>query len=293
MKVLVTGAGGFSGAEITRALLMQGHRVIAVCGSSRGRLTAEAEKLGDITVISGDLAANLPLPAADAVVHAAARSPAPGVTADKMVRDNILATRRLIEHAKTHRVGKLLFLSSLSVYGRIETPVVDEKTAVRDPETYGLSKLVCEKLLAEAGGFSGLAIRLPGVLGRDSVRHWLTGVLQAAREGREIVIYNPDAPFNNAVHVADLGRFVGELLRRDWRGFDAVTIGAAGHTTVRNAVKMIVAAFGDRSTIREEHLSRQSFSVSSARATSLYGYDPMEIEAMLRRFAAENPASNA
>jgi nucleoside-diphosphate-sugar epimerase len=215
------------------------------------------------------------------------------VSTDKMVADNILATRRLIEHAKGHRIGKVLFLSSLSVYGRIEAPVVDEKTQVLDPEPYGLSKLICERLLAEASGISGLAIRLPGVLGRNSVRNWLTGVLHAARDGREIVIYNPDAPFNNAVHVADLSRFVVELLRRDWQGFDAVTIGAAGHTTVRSAVKIIVGALGDQSAIREERFSRQSFSVSSERASRLYGYDPMEIEAMLRRFAAENAASNA
>src|SRR5579859_1689944 len=131
MHVLVTGAGGFSGSEITRALLGRGHRVTACIGNSRGRLTKEIEVSGQVDIISGDLAGDLNFPEKiDAIVHAAARSPEPGVTIDALVKDNVIATRRLARYARSVNVKRFVYLSSLSVYGRIETPVASEATLV-------------------------------------------------------------------------------------------------------------------------------------------------------------------
>src|SRR5262245_24274408 len=119
LRVLVTGASGFTGAEVTRALLGRGAQVIACVGSGVGRL-AGAEALPGLRVIQGDLAGDLALPSqVDAVVHAAARSPAPGVSVDDMVRDNVFATRKLVEHAKSCGVRAFVYLSSLSVCGSI------------------------------------------------------------------------------------------------------------------------------------------------------------------------------
>src|SRR5207248_1320682 len=96
---------------------------------------------------------------------------------------------------------------------RVEDPVVDETTPITDPDIYGLTKLIGEKLVGDpTATFRSIAIRLPGVVGPGSVRNWLTNVVAAAKEGREIDIYNPTASFNNAIHVADLARFVANLL---------------------------------------------------------------------------------
>ena len=290
MHVLVTGAGGFSGSHLVEGLLAQGHRVTAVVGSRRGRLREDAQRPGEVKVLYGDLAGDLALPdQIDAVIHAAARSPAPGVNAARIVHDNIVATQRLIQESKRSGARLFVFLSSLSVHGRIERTVVDENTPIVDPDVYGLTKRVGEELLAaEADTLRSLSIRLPGVLGRGSVRNWLTGVLATARLGREIAVYNPDAPFNNAVHIDDLVAFVLGLLSRKWDGADAVALAAGGQITVRQAVQSIVNAFGARSTLRVVESGKSSFLVSSARARERYGYAPMEIGDTVERFAAES-----
>jgi UDP-glucose 4-epimerase len=293
MHVLVTGAGGFSGAEVALGLLARGHQVTAVVRSGRGRLPENAAGLGDLMVITGDLATDLALPAKiDAIVHAAGRSPGPGVTAEDLIRDNVVATERLVRHARNSGVRTFILFSSLSVYGRIESPVVDEATPVREPEAYGQAKHQAEELVAaNDNSFSSLALRLPGIIGRGSVRNWLTQVLASARAGREIGVVNPDTPFNNAVHVSDLTRFVARLLERDWKGSDAITLGAAGEIAAGEAVRILADAFGGRSRIRQEVSPTRGFAVSSVRARERYGYEPMEIGAMLRQFAAENADS--
>ncbi len=293
MHVLVTGAGGFSGAEVALGLLADGHRVTAVVRSGRGRLPEDAGRAGDLQVIAGDLSADLTLPAKiDAIVHAAGRSPGSGATADDLTRDNVRSTSRLVRHARDSGVRKFILFSTLSIYGRIETPVVDENTPVREPDIYGRAKHEAEELVAaKENTFSSLALRLPGIIGRGSVRNWLTGVLAAAREGREITVFNPGTPFNNAVHVADLTRFTVRLLEQDWTGADAVTLGASGQIPVGDAVQLLVDAFGGRSRIRPELSPMPGFVVSSVRAREHYGYDAMDIKAMLLQFAAENANS--
>jgi UDP-glucose 4-epimerase len=290
MHLLVTGAGGFVGAEMVLALLARGHRITAAVGSGRGRLPQNAERLGVLKIVSGDLSIDMRLPdSIDAVVHAAARSIWPGVTVAAMVRDNVGATARLISHARRSGVKRFIFLSSLSVYGKISVSVVDEATPIIDPDAYGLTKRLGEEMLKDAAdSFPSLSMRLPGVIGRGSVRNWLTSVMEAARAGREITVFNPDAPFNNAVHVADLGEFVCNLLERERTGADIVTLGAAGQASIREVVQSLCDSFGGQSRLRIETATKPGFVVSSDRANKFYGYGPMDIAEMLMRFAAEN-----
>ncbi len=289
MRVVVTGAGGFSGSHIVPALLGRGHDVTAVVRTSRGRLTPAVEAHPRLTLVSGDLSGALALPSsADAIVHTAASSPAPGITDADMERDNVGGTSALIDYARSAGARTFIYLSSLSIYGEIAGPVVDEATPIVQPDVYGETKHRGELLLRQAP-FRSLSIRLPGVLGPHSVRNWLTGVLAKAKAGEDIAIYHPDAPYNNAIHVADLADLtVRALEAAQWTGHDSVTVGAAGMTTVRKAVDIVIRGVGSQSRIEVRPPRQPFFTISSERAQRVYGYTPMEIEALLRRFVAEN-----
>jgi nucleoside-diphosphate-sugar epimerase len=289
MHVLITGAGGFTGSHLVAALLARGHSVTAVCGRSFGRLDPGLHRGAKLTVIRGDLADDIQLPEKlDAIVHAAARSPVPGITTGDLVRDNVTATARLVAHAWASGAQTFIYLSSLSVNGLIPGPLVDELTPIHDPDAYGMSKYLGELIVREEPSLRSLSLRLPGVIGPGSVRNWLTSVLTAAKEGRPITLFNGDAPFNNAVHVKDLGAFVGGLLDLGWSGHDVVTLGAAGTTTTRGAVDILVQATGARSAVSTEMSRRPPYVISIERARTRYGYAPMQIETMLQAFALEN-----
>lgn len=246
-----------------------------------------------MTVLQGDLAGEMVLPhGIDAIVYAAARSPGPGVGAADFVRDNALATLRVARHARQAGAAKLIYFSSLSVFGRIVVDTVDEHTPIIDPDAYGASKWLGEQVLAEeAERFSSICLRLPGVVGPASVRNWLSTVLAKARAGEPIEYYNPDARFNNAVHVDDLAAFVSALLDRDWCGFDVLTLGAGGETTVGEVVKTLVAATGGRSPLRVLDVVRPAFVISSRKAIERYDYRPLAIGEMMARFVRDDQHS--
>jgi nucleoside-diphosphate-sugar epimerase len=239
-----------------------------------------------LRVLQGDLAGDLVLPdELDAIVHVAATSPAPGIGAADFVRDNALATLRLAQHGRRTGARKFIYFSSLSVFGRITGDCVDESTPITDPDPYGATKLIGEQLLAdEAERFSSIALRLPGVIGPQSVRNWLSTVLTKAQAGEAIELYNPGARFNNAVYINDLAEFVATLLGHDWRGFDVLTLGAAGESTIGDIVEAIVAGTGGRSTVRILDVERPAFIISSRKAIDRYGYRPRSIDDMVARF---------
>jgi nucleoside-diphosphate-sugar epimerase len=99
--------------------------------------------------------------------------------------------------------------------------------------------------------------------------------------------FHLDAPFNNAAHVADIAALVSRVLERPWTGFDAIVVGARGHISVREAITRVAKGLRVEARIVEVAAAKPSFTLSSERAISRWGYDPMEIGAMIDRYAED------
>lgn len=289
MRVLVTGVSGFSGSTLARRLASGGHDVVGTYRRdtdflARLRDVVRLELVRTDLIDAGKLAGPF-----DTIVHSAATSPGPGVDVATLVRDNIDASFALIEAARRWGVGRFIFFSSLSYFGRIEQDVADEATPVHDPDAYGASKLIVEQQLAElAGTFSSLALRLPGIVGRGAHRHWLASVASRLRAGEPIRAFHLDRPFNNAAHIDDIAALVLTVLAREpWGGFDAAVLGAAGSLTVRESIERLALALGERARIEETAPTNTSFTLSSAHAIARFGYQPSEIGALIDRYGRE------
>src|SRR5207253_1500272 len=90
---------------------------------------------------------------------------------------------------------------------------VDENTLPSTPSVYGKSKAEGEKMLEAwaTGGGCCASLRLPGVVGAGGRNNFLCDSLEGVLADRTIRARNPDALFNNVVHVDDLAQFVVAL----------------------------------------------------------------------------------
>lgn len=117
-RVLVTGASGFIGSHIARALSTAGHEVLAT-GRDATRLAAFAST--PIAVDTADITTD-PLEklviGRDAVVHCAALS-SPWGARSAFQQANVHATERLLDAANHAGVGRFVHLSSPSIYFRM------------------------------------------------------------------------------------------------------------------------------------------------------------------------------
>jgi UDP-glucose 4-epimerase len=288
MRVLVTGVSGFSGSHVARFLARAGFDVTGLYRRETSLLGA-LQAIPELKLIRTDLAEVAAVPGPfEAVVHAAATSPGPDISVARIVGDNVGGTFALIDAALGWQTRYFLFCSSLSIYGAITDEVVDESCAIRNPDVYGATKFLAERRLAELSGtMSGLALRLPGIIGAGARRNWLSGVAAGLRRGPTIKAFHLDRPFNNAAHVEDIAVLIEAVLRRGWTGFDAIVLGAGGMTTVRGAIERLAAGLGVAVRIETATAAKPSFTLSCQRAIDRYQYKPMDIEAMIDRYARE------
>ena len=148
MRVLVTGASGFIGAHLCRALLSRGVSVVAVVHGTRPVVLPGAE-LHDVDLRDAAKVSELVRQAVPThVVHLAA-SKFGGALADlgPSYEANLLSTLNLAEAViDTHRCRRFVFMGSAEEYGRAPVPF---NAGDREAPTtaYGLSKLAATQLL--------------------------------------------------------------------------------------------------------------------------------------------------
>jgi dihydroflavonol-4-reductase len=161
--VLVTGATGFLGSAVARALVAGGHTVRVL-----SRLSSDTRNLQglDVKIVHGDLSQPETLPPAlkgcTALFHVAAdyrlwvRDP------DAMYRANVAGSAALMRAAASAGVGRAVYTSSVAVLGTDKTgKPADEDTPVTVADMVGhykRSKFLAEEAVGKVSRETGLPV---------------------------------------------------------------------------------------------------------------------------------------
>lgn len=127
MKALVTGASGFTGSHLVKALERRGDQVVGWV-----RKTSDLSRLQDcaLELAYGDItdrdALKTAMQGIDTVFHTAAYVELGIVDAVKMEQINLEGTRAVLEAAQAAEVSKLVYCSTIGIYGNTQGRVVDE-----------------------------------------------------------------------------------------------------------------------------------------------------------------------
>ena len=193
MKILVTGAGGFIGGELSRRLKELGHQVVTFQRGHYRQLEDEG-----IATIRGDLAdleaVRLAVTGCQVVFHVAALASVWGPARD-FEDCNVKGTENVIDACQHHQVPRLIFTSSPSVvFCGDHQEGIDEQVPYPDKYLahYPRTKAIAEKSVLGANDekLSTLALR-PHLVWGPGDRHLIPRILERARKGRLRLI---DAP---------------------------------------------------------------------------------------------------
>lgn len=177
MKVLVTGATGFTGGHLAQHLVDRGDEVRAlVRPKSRARFAA-SPLAKRVIPFEGDLidAASLQdaVNGVDVVYHIAATYREAGQPDSAYREINVEGTRHLLQAAKAAGVRRFVHCSTGGVHGHIENPPANEDTPFNPGDVYQETKLAAEQLAREFGSTNNLdvvVVRPIGIYGPGDMR---------------------------------------------------------------------------------------------------------------------------
>lgn len=250
---LVTGVAGFIGAAVASALVKSGHSVVGLDNLSVG---LEQNVPADVKFVRGDCldervyATTLSKESFEAVFHLAGQDNdgygPDGPTGD--LRANAESTLRLLRFAEATGCPRLIYRSSMAVYGSQADEPVREDAPLNPDSFTGVSKLAAEHYLRlyESHGVSSTALRLFSVYGpsenRASIRRSMleTFMDMMVRDGHIHVMGNPNR-CRDFVYIDDVVQAFLACLDRPASGGRVLNIGGSGKTMVGDVVDKLCA----------------------------------------------------
>lgn len=248
MRVFLTGGTGFLGGRLAAALRERGDEVVALV-----RSVARAQDLEGLgcELVEGDLGADDALRRAvegcDAAVHAAAfyRIGVSGPDLERMEEVNVRGTERVLDAATAAGVSRIVYVSTVNVFGNTRGRIVDETyerppgefVSAYDETKYGAHLAAEERIRRGAP----VLIAQPGAVYGPGDESQIGEPLRLAQRGKLHFVTFPGLGFT-AVYVDDVIQGIQLVLDRGRIGESYVLGGQP--TTMLEAVRIAARAGG-------------------------------------------------
>lgn len=278
MKCLVTGAAGFIGSHLSEELIRQNHAVVGLdCFTDyyakRIKLAnlAGLRRTKGFEFVEGDLSKmNLfrLLRGVECIFHLAAQAGVRsswGKSFSSYVRDNIVATQRLLEAAQANPIKKFVYASSSSIYGDSESLPTREDATPKPISPYGVTKLTGENLCyvyKRNRSVPAVVLRYFTVYGpRQRPDMAFNQFIAKIAAGREIEVYGDGEQTRDFTYVGDT--VAATILALHASPGVVYNVGTESSTSVNEVISIIESALGKKAKIR-----RKEQAPGDVRATS-------------------------
>lgn len=275
MKILVTGAAGFLGANVVRHFLGQGFDVTTFD-------KADHEIEGARTVLGDLLDASSVKGAAegqDAIVHIGAIGDVylAGEQPALASSVNVVGSAHIAEAAK-ETGARVIYASTWEVYGKPVADVIVEEHPCEPDHPYNITKLAGERILLAADHLNDVptvALRLgtaygPGLRANSVFRIFI----DKARNQEPITIQGDGSQFRQFTHADDIAEAFSLACRSDLRG-EVMNIVAPEPVSIKQLAEVVVARYPTEIKFTEARPGDVAPAVvSSEKANRLLGWSP-------------------
>jgi UDP-glucose 4-epimerase len=293
MRVLVTGGAGFIGTHLCRRLLTDGHAVSVVdneFNGNRGNLSPEVQfTLGDVArpeQVEPAFAGGI-----DAVCHIAGQVSIIRSFTNPVLdlRTNVEGTLNVLQLCLKYKVPRLIYASSMTIYGNGGTVPTPETDRCWPDSYYGITKLAGERFVHATAerpdigfDFKVTSLRMYSVYGPgqalDNPYQGVLGIfLGNIMRGEPITIFGDGEQTRDFVYIGDIVEGWVRALNSPATAGQAINLGSGRSLTINQLAEAAIHACGGngkiiRSAARPGEQRSVQADVSKARA--LMGWEP-------------------
>jgi UDP-glucose 4-epimerase len=268
---LVTGGAGFIGSHLVDRLIQEGYRVVVIDNESTGfRENVHARAIylkGDITNLH-DLKRCFSL-GIDVVFHIAGQTSTIRSFDDPLndLMINVVGTINILKMCLKYKVPRLMYASSMTVYGHPRRIPVSETESCKPISYYGITKYAAERYIHATAGRTDLgfdfivtSFRMFNVYGeRQSLENPYQGVISIfisnILKQKPIIIYGDGEQSRDFVYVHDVVNAWMAAIDNEAAYGQVFNLGTGIRRSINEIVDVILSAF---------NLSRNNYPIKYA-----------------------------
>jgi UDP-glucose 4-epimerase len=251
---LVTGAAGFIGAALAKKLITDGHRVVSIDNLSTGvkENVPEGVEFFENKCQNEAVYKQIPQDRYDAIFHIAGQSSGE-ISFDNPVYDlrtNTESTLLLLQFALKNNCRRVIYASSMSVYGIQPDHPVKEGDKLKPESFYGVGKLASEHYLRiyEQYGIRSTSLRLFNVYGpcqnMANLRQGMVSIFMAQMlKNGHIHIKGSKDRYRDFVYIDDVVDACIACLNHEEAHGKIINIATGTRTTVEELINILTKLY--------------------------------------------------
>ena len=250
MDILITGVAGFIGSKVAKRFIEEGHNIYGIDDLSSGIINNIPQQVNFIKSDLIDAGSLNEVPSSCKIILHLAGQSSGEISFHNPVEDlrkNTISTLNLIQFGIKNKVNRILYASSMSVYGdsNCEKYGVKEENNLNPKSCYGISKLTSEQYLKIfQNQLPFVSLRMFNVYGpgqnMENMKQGMVSIyLSQAIKYKKISIKGNLFRFRDFIYIDDVVEaWFRASFQKDALN-NAINIGTGKKTTVNEIIQLI------------------------------------------------------
>jgi len=301
MNILVSGATGFIGSHLCRALLDRGHKVYGLSRSGNTERIEGFKENEQFSLLKVDITNEKELKEKlskikiDVVFHLASQLPSKQVKFQQFVKINIIGTHNMLKLANLREVKLFIYSSTMGVCGGFSSTVFNEESTISPFTYYDLTKYTGEVLCKIFSGKTSMkcvVLRYPSVFGRGHKGGVVYTYWKLSKHNKPIEVFSKGELYRNVVYVKDVVKANLLVMEKQkiLSKFDLFVIGSENSLKMADLAEFITKELGSKSQIIPVDIPAPTpFNsiLDISKAKNRLGFNPLTIQEGLKIYIKE------
>ena len=196
----------------------------------------------------------------------------------------------LIKAVKNSAIKKIIFLSSVSVYGIKKDKVIYEDSSFSKPDLYGLSKRIGEinfEKISNEKNINVIVLRLSTVVGQNCHSTFLSRLSENIKKKNKINIYNSKSYYNSCIHISNLSIIINKLIKFNQRKkFDIINVCSTHPLKLKSIFDLFKKKLNKKIRFNKVSSKKKSYIIKSLNAPR-YNLKFSSIKSNLQKFISD------